>query len=170
MATTKIALTRNLLADALAGVMDRLTIRTAGGAADLVTFTITWGAASAGAAAVASTPVAGTAGAAGTAAEAKLHNVADTHQVTGFLVDTAATVAWATATAYVVSDKRLNGGVSYVCTEAHTSDADTEPGVGPSWPDMWDQIHITMDNLTVASGQTVNLASFVWTEPATTQG
>lgn len=46
--------------------------------------------------------------------------------------------AWLTATAYVVGDAVKNGGSSYICTVAHTSDASTEPGTGGSWATVWD--------------------------------
>lgn len=46
--------------------------------------------------------------------------------------------AWQTATAYVLNDGVSNGGSSYICTQAHTSGASTEPGVGASWASYWD--------------------------------
>lgn len=46
--------------------------------------------------------------------------------------------AWLTATAYVLNDGVSNGGSSYICTQAHTSGASTEPGVGVSWASYWD--------------------------------
>jgi len=45
--------------------------------------------------------------------------------------------AWLTATAYAVNDGASNGGSSYICTQAHTSGAGTEPGVGASWATYW---------------------------------
>ena len=45
--------------------------------------------------------------------------------------------AWLTATAYAVNDGTSNGGSSYICTQAHTSGASTEPGVGASWATYW---------------------------------
>lgn len=44
---------------------------------------------------------------------------------------------WATATAYVVNDAVFNRGNAYVCTNAHTSGASTEPGAGASWASDW---------------------------------
>jgi hypothetical protein len=51
--------------------------------------------------------------------------------------DSSATVAWVTATAYSVGDKRTNNGIGYFCYSAHTSGASTEPGVGASWKTRW---------------------------------
>ena len=79
---------RNTLSDAAAGAFDRLAIRTAGGAAVLTTFTITWGSASSGAVSVASTPVASTASGTGTAAEARLYHSTGTDEITGLTVAT----------------------------------------------------------------------------------
>lgn len=45
--------------------------------------------------------------------------------------------AWLTATAFSVNDGTSNGGSSYICTQAHTSGASTEPGVGGSWATYW---------------------------------
>lgn len=45
--------------------------------------------------------------------------------------------AWATATSYVVDDAARRNGSSYVCIQAHTSDASSEPGVGGNWGDYW---------------------------------
>lgn len=78
---------------------------------------------------------------------------------------TAAAIAWASATAYLVGDKRLSGGFTYICTEAHTSDADTEPGIGPAWLDMWDPIEMTLDNDNVAAGQGFTVTGFTLTQP-----
>ena len=44
---------------------------------------------------------------------------------------------WATATSYSVNDAIANNGSSYICTQAHTSGASTEPGVGGSWTSYW---------------------------------
>lgn len=46
--------------------------------------------------------------------------------------------AWQTATAYAANDGVSNGGSSYICTQAHTSGASTEPGTGASWASYWD--------------------------------
>lgn len=45
--------------------------------------------------------------------------------------------AWLTSTAYAVNDGTSNGGSSYICTQAHTSGASTQPGVGASWASYW---------------------------------
>lgn len=45
---------------------------------------------------------------------------------------------WATTTAYLVDDVVHNVGSSYICTSAHTSDGDKEPGVGVAWMSYWD--------------------------------
>ncbi len=47
---------------------------------------------------------------------------------------------WATATAYAELAGVENGGSSYICTSAHTSDATSEPGVGASWQTYWDLV------------------------------
>ena len=44
---------------------------------------------------------------------------------------------WVTATSYVVNDGVSHNGSSYVCTGNHTSDGDTEPGVGVDWETVW---------------------------------
>lgn len=85
---TKNTTFRNSQADNAASKFDRLTIRTAAGAADLVTFTITWGSSADGVVAVASTPVSGTASGTGTAAEAKLHHSSGADEITGMTVST----------------------------------------------------------------------------------
>ncbi len=46
--------------------------------------------------------------------------------------------AWVTATAYIVNDEVANDGDAYICTQAHTSGASTEPGTGGSWTSYWD--------------------------------
>lgn len=46
--------------------------------------------------------------------------------------------AWQTSTAYVLNDGVSNDGSSYICTQAHTSGASTEPGTGASWATYWD--------------------------------
>ena len=45
--------------------------------------------------------------------------------------------AWVTATAYEQGALVVSGGVTYYCMAAHTSDADTEPGVGAGAPAKW---------------------------------
>ncbi len=50
-------------------------------------------------------------------------------------VDTVST--WATETEYSIADSVKVGAVIYRCTEAHTSGATTEPGVGAEWEDVW---------------------------------
>ncbi len=46
--------------------------------------------------------------------------------------------AWQTSTAYALNDGVSNDGSSYICTQAHTSGASTEPGTGASWASYWD--------------------------------
>ncbi len=48
--------------------------------------------------------------------------------------------AWVTATAYAELAGVENGGSSYICTTAHTSDAASEPGAGASWQTYWDLV------------------------------
>lgn len=50
--------------------------------------------------------------------------------------------AWLTATSYSVDDAVENNGSSYICTQAHTSDASSEPGIGGSWATYWDLIAV----------------------------
>ena len=45
---------------------------------------------------------------------------------------------WVTSTVYAVGDIVGNNGSAYICTDAHTSGATTEPGVGASWTSYWD--------------------------------
>ena len=52
------------------------------------------------------------------------------------LIQTAPT-AWLTATDYTADAAVTNGGTTYVCRVAHTSDASTEPGVGGSEATYW---------------------------------
>ncbi|WP_397384865.1 hypothetical protein [Prosthecobacter sp.] len=49
----------------------------------------------------------------------------------------ALTVGWVTATNYVVGNVRAHNGIKYTCTDNHTSDAATEPGVGVDWETKW---------------------------------
>lgn len=44
---------------------------------------------------------------------------------------------WITSTAYGYHDEVSDGGSSYICILAHTSDASTEPGVGGSYSTVW---------------------------------
>ena len=78
---------------------------------------------------------------------------------------------WSNGTSYQVGDKVSNGGRTFEATEAHTADSSNEPGVGDSWPDFWDEIHILLDNTNITDGQTINLpsSSATLTEPADTQ-
>jgi len=46
--------------------------------------------------------------------------------------------AWATATSYSVADVRSNDGLRYFCIAAHTSSADSEPGVGQDSDTYWE--------------------------------
>lgn len=46
---------------------------------------------------------------------------------------------WVTATAYAEGDWLSYNGVAYICKDAHTSDAASEPGDGVDWNDYWDQ-------------------------------
>lgn len=60
--------------------------------------------------------------------------------------------AWVTATAYLADDAVSNGGSSYVATSNHTSAADTEPGTGANWMNVWDLVAAKGD--TGATGAT----------------
>ena len=46
--------------------------------------------------------------------------------------------AWATSTSYSLNDMVSNDGTAYICTQAHTSGAASEPGTGGSWESYWD--------------------------------
>lgn len=83
---TKSTGVRNSQADNLAGIFDRLDIRTSGGASTLVTFTVAWNAASSGQISISST-LSASASASGTAAEARLYNsTTGTNEITGLTV------------------------------------------------------------------------------------
>lgn len=45
--------------------------------------------------------------------------------------------AWTTATAYAVGDSVSNIGSSFLCITSHIAGAATEPGIGASWPTVW---------------------------------
>ncbi len=60
--------------------------------------------------------------------------------------------SWTTATSYIVDDTVTENGSSYICTTAHTSTANDEPGVGGSWTTYWDLLAQKGDN---GSGSTV---------------
>lgn len=49
--------------------------------------------------------------------------------------------AWATATGYVVGNITSRSSVYYVCIQAHTSGATTEPNVGADWQLYWRSIN-----------------------------
>lgn len=85
---TKNTTFRNSQATNAASLFNRLDIRTSGGSTTLATFTITWGSASSGAVAVASTPVSATAAATGTAAEARLYHSSGSDEISGMTVST----------------------------------------------------------------------------------
>lgn len=44
---------------------------------------------------------------------------------------------WALSTTYALYDTVTDGGVTYVCVQANTSAANTEPGVGAFWQQYW---------------------------------
>ena len=46
--------------------------------------------------------------------------------------------AWLTSTAYAVNDGVSNDSSSWICIQAHTSDAASEPGVGGSYATYWE--------------------------------
>lgn len=48
--------------------------------------------------------------------------------------------AWATSTYYGLFDSAENDGSSYICVQAHTSGAASEPGTGGSWTDYWELV------------------------------
>lgn len=62
--------------------------------------------------------------------EANGYHVYAESGATWAVVTPAATIAWAAGTAYIVGDRRLNGGLTYECTVAGTSAA--APDTGPS--------------------------------------
>lgn len=68
--------------------------------------------------------------------------------------------AWAAATAYGANDTVSNGGSSYICVSAHTSDAASEPGVGGSWGTYWD--------LVAAAGSDTNAETVAGQAPGAT--
>lgn len=48
--------------------------------------------------------------------------------------------AWASGALYTTDDFVQNFGSTYIATATHTSGASTEPGVGGSWPTVWDLV------------------------------
>lgn len=77
---------RNTLADAAAGVINRIEILD--GATVLATFSVTWGSAATGVASVASTPVGTTGAATGTADGARFYHSTGSDEITGLTVGT----------------------------------------------------------------------------------
>lgn len=77
-----------------------------------------------------------------------IHTITAVDQVTNELTISPASAtaypdaaAWNTATAYTENDKRSGSdGYLYNCIVSHTSDADTEPGVGDDWESCWEDI------------------------------
>lgn len=49
---------------------------------------------------------------------------------------------WVISTAYVENDGVSRNGSAYICTQAHTSAALTEPGTGASWASYWDVLSV----------------------------
>ena len=142
--------------------LDRLSLLASNGTTVLATIPIVFSPGAAGVQSIASANANGVA--AGTAALAKLHSSTAPDEITGLIVSTPATVNWGGALEYAIGDKRLGTeGNTYRATEAHTSDADTEPGVGPSWEDVWELIHVTIDNTSINVGQQVTVSSFAYT-------
>ena len=45
---------------------------------------------------------------------------------------------WTTATSYQINDALHHNGSGYICVQAHTSAASSEPNQGASWTDYWD--------------------------------
>jgi hypothetical protein len=45
---------------------------------------------------------------------------------------------WSITTSYSVGSQVSNDGEFYVCTQAHISTADDEPGTGVNWESYWD--------------------------------
>lgn len=80
--------------------------------------------------------------------------------------------AWQAATAYVIGQYVTNGGNVYVCDQNGTSAGSGGPtGTGSNIADntaRWDYVsavgEMTLDNVSIASGQTVTVSSFTYTE------
>lgn len=80
------------------------------------------------------------------------------------------TTTWAVGQNISQGDKRINqDGDLYVATEGHTTDADTEPGYGPAWQDVWELQNITVDNISIADQQDLALNSAKMIQPAADQ-
>lgn len=88
--------------------------------------------------------------------------------------------AWATSTSYAINDVVSSGGNDYNCINAHTSGASTEPGVGGSWENEWNQFigspdgtdlvsaSLTADNLPDDTGSNVSgTTQFAFSSPYT---
>jgi hypothetical protein len=84
---TKNTAVRDAQVTNLSGLFNRLDIRTSGGATVLVTFTVTWGAASTGVINIGST-LSASASDTGTAAEARLYHNTNTEEISGITVST----------------------------------------------------------------------------------
>ena len=52
---------------------------------------------------------------------------------------------WLTATAYAEGDLVANDGRYFLASQAHTSGATTEPGVGADWEDNWTEVKLYSD-------------------------
>jgi len=78
---------------------------------------------------------------------------------------------WATAMAYPASCQVRHNGVVYISKSAHTSDTDSEPGVGANWTTYWSVYSVfnvtdVLDNFntlyTNYAAQGFEIAGFVW--------
>ena len=81
--------------------------------------------------------------------------------------------AWAAATAYPDKCQIKSGGIVYISSSAHTSAANTEPGVGANWASVWNVYNVpggnvvdVLDNFATEypqwAAQGFEIAGFVW--------
>ena len=79
--------------------------------------------------------------------------------------------AWADATAYPVNCQVRQGGGTYISKTAHTSSADSKPGIGAQWATYWNVYSVfnvtdILDNWATAypqwAAQGFEIAGFVW--------
>lgn len=168
---------RNPLADRRVQNLNAVEIKDSGGTVIARGTGISWNAASGGEVTVSGTPTVTGLSAAGSGTQMATARFYDDAGSSGEEID-GMTVAylptspttWQTGQSISQGDQRVNqDGDLYTATEAHTTDADTEPGYGPAWPDVWELENITVDNNSIADGQDMDLNSAKMIQPADDQ-
>lgn len=149
--------------DDMVANLDELALQNAGGSDIVVYSPVAWGAASAGRKNHTGV-LSDNATADDTITQAEYRDSgASGESISGLLVDTPASAAWAATTAYSVNDKVISGGRHYKCKEAHTSSASgatgDEPGTGDGFRNYWDEINVRVNQVAVTNGQQVDVNS-----------